>query len=378
MKILVADDVPENRILLQKLLARMQHQVVLAEDGEQAVEVFRREAPDLILMDIMMPRMNGLDAIRAIRAEATDRWVPIFAISALAEINDVVNGLQAGADDYLPKPFNQAVLSAKLLSAQRSVAMQKRIVEDSRQLQAYRDQNEAEQQFLQGLIERMTRQNDLNDRSLAVWLMPAQRFSGDLLSARRISSGQIYFLLADACGEGLAAALPTVIIHQAFQSMTKKGLSITVIIREINRLLGVQMPPGHTVAIAVGIVDSQRNSIELWNGGLPDLLALDGDGQPLFRFESRHPPAGTVNDREFSDRCEVWHWPQSCQLLMYSDGLIAAENGEGQPFGRERLLEIAAGAPPARRVAELTQALTAHIGDRNVADDISCMTINCG
>ena len=377
MKILVADDVPENRILLDKLLTRMRHQVILAENGQQAVDLFGSADPDLILMDIMMPEMDGLQAIKQIRLLATEKWVPIFVISALAEVQDVVDGLQAGADDYLPKPFNQAILNAKLSSVQRSLDMQRRIIADSQQLQIYRDQNETEQLFLQNIFERLIKQNDLKDEHLQFWLQPAQRFSGDLICARRINSRQIYFMLADATGHGLAAAIPTVIVNQAFQAMTQKGLSIPLIVREINRLLFNQMPPDRFVALVLGMIDSARKSIELWNGGLPEVLALNGDGEPLHAFHSSHTFAGVLDDTTFDDRCETWHWQHECEIFMYSDGLPDAQNPDHELFGQDNLLRTLAQAKPGHRVAAIQQALRAHMADRDAQDDISCMAILC-
>lgn len=377
MKILVADDVLENRVLLEKLLRRMQHEVITAENGEQAVKQFISEAPDLILMDIMMPIMNGLDAIKTIRQLPTDKWVTILVLSALSDANDVIIGLQAGADDYLTKPFNQAILSAKLHSAQRSIDMQNRIIADSRQLKVYRDQNESEQFFLQSIFDRLLRQNDLKDDDLQFWLLPAQRFSGDLICARRINPQQIYFMLADSTGHGLAAAIPTVIVNQVFQSMTKKGLSVPIIAREINRLLQSQMPPGRFVALVLGMIDNHRKSIELWNGGIPDVLAFNTDGSIAHAFKSTHPFAGILSDNDFNDHCEIWHWEDTCELFSYSDGLSDAQNPQLEAYGTENLLKLLCQAAPGERVAAAQQALLAHMDNYDVHDDISCMSIRC-
>lgn len=377
MKILVADDIPDNRLLLDKLLTRMQHQVILAEDGKQAAELFASAKPDLILMDIMMPEMSGLEAIRAIRARSSEIWVPIFIVSALSSDQDVLDGLAAGADDYLRKPFDQAILAAKLNSAQRSLDMQRELIDDARQLKNYRDQNEEEHQFLQSIFERLLKQNDLKDDHLQYWLQPAQRFSGDLICARRVGNQQIYFMLADSTGHGLAAALPTVLVNQVFQAMTKKGLPITIIVREINRLLHNQMPPGRFVALTLGMMDGKRKSVELWNGGLPPALVLDSSGNLVHAFHSKHPFAGVLDDGGFDDHCEIWHWRDECELFVYSDGLTDAHDVDNRLFGQNRLLQTLAGAAPGAKIAAIQHALDLHVGIQNVHDDISCMAIRC-
>lgn len=377
MKILVADDVLENRALLDKLLSRMRHEVILAENGQQALELFSSASPDLILMDIMMPTMDGLHAIKAIRALCTEKWVPIFVISALSDVQDVIAGLQAGADDYLPKPFNQAILAAKLSSVQHSLDMQRVIIANTEQLKTYRDQNETEQLFLQSIFERLLKQNDLKDDHLQFWLQSAQRFSGDLICARRVSNQQIYFMLADSTGHGLAAAIPTVIVNQAFQAMTKKGLVIPIIVREINRLLHNQMPPDRFVALALGMIDSKRKSIEIWNGGLPAALVLSSDGELQHAFHSRHTFAGVLGDSDFGDHCDIWHWRDECELFIYSDGLTDARSPDDKLFGQDRLLGTLAQTEPGKRIGAIQQALSDHMLNRCAQDDISCMAIRC-
>lgn len=377
MKILVADDLPENRALLDKLLTRMRHQVVLAANGDEAVALFAATDPDLVLMDIMMPAMDGLQAIKAIRAIGRDKWTPIFVVSALSETEDIVAGLEAGADDYLPKPFNQAILQAKLNSVQRFLDMQQVIAADTAQLKIYRDRNETEQLFLQNIFARLIRQNDLKDDHLQFWLKPAHRFSGDLISARRISQQQIYFMLADSTGHGLAAAIPTVIVNQAFQAMTRKGLAIAIIVREINRLLYTQMPPDRFVALAIGMIDSARKSIEIWNGGLPAAMALNAAGEVIQAFQSRHTFAGILPDAEFDDRCELWQWQAACELFVYSDGLTDAQNAEHARFGPHGVIAALSANPAGRRIDAVKAALERHLATGDAHDDISCMAIRC-
>jgi DNA-binding response OmpR family regulator len=378
MKILIVDDIPENRTLLDKLLTKMQHQVILAENGKQAIDLVVSDAPDMILMDIMMPVMNGLEAIRAIRALPTDKWIAIYILSALSQEQDVIDGLEAGADDFLQKPFNKAILAAKLSSAQRSIDMQKLIIADAEQLKIYHDENEDEQQFLQSIFERLIKQSDLKDDHLQFWLQPAKRFSGDLVCARRVSSQQIYFLLADSTGHGLAAALPTVIVNQAFQAMTRKGLAVPIIVREINRLLYSQMPVGRFVALALGMIDARRQTVELWNGGLPEVFALDKAGKLVHTFRSLHPSAGILDNRDFDDGCEIWHWLDECELFMYSDGLTDAQNPDNRLFGHDTLLQTLSIAPSGLRVAATQAAVDAHMAGWETQDDISCMSIRCG
>jgi PAS domain S-box-containing protein len=139
MKVLAVDDNRTNLHILQVFLKKLGHEVLLAENGEEAVRRFEAESPDLVLLDIMMPVMDGFEAARRIKAMPSDRWTPVIFLSALNRDENLVEGLDAGADDYLTKPINFVVLEAKLRSMQRSLALQQESIDSLRRVQAISD-----------------------------------------------------------------------------------------------------------------------------------------------------------------------------------------------------------------------------------------------
>lgn len=139
IKVLAVDDNRTNLHILQVFLKKLGHDVVLAENGEEAVRKFESESPDLVLLDIMMPVMDGFEAARRIKAMTRDRWTPVIFLSALNRDENLVEGLDAGADDYLTKPINFVVLEAKLRSMQRSLALQQQSIESLRRVQTISD-----------------------------------------------------------------------------------------------------------------------------------------------------------------------------------------------------------------------------------------------
>ena len=139
IKILAVDDNRTNLHILQVFLKKLGHEVILAENGEEAVRRFEADSPDLVLLDIMMPIMDGFEAARRIKAMPRDRWTPVIFLSALNRDENLVEGLDAGADDYLTKPIKFVVLEAKLRSMQRSLAMQQESIDSLRRVQAISD-----------------------------------------------------------------------------------------------------------------------------------------------------------------------------------------------------------------------------------------------
>lgn len=133
MKILLVDDTKTECLIMTAYLEKLGHQVVLGNNGKQAVDLYQTEQPDLVIMDVIMPEMDGFQAARAMRAENTD-WVPIIFLSGRVSPADIAAGINAGADDYLTKPVDPTVLEAKMKSMQRIAAMRHQLLDVSREL----------------------------------------------------------------------------------------------------------------------------------------------------------------------------------------------------------------------------------------------------
>nr|WP_231890824.1 SpoIIE family protein phosphatase [Methylomonas koyamae] len=131
------------------------------------------------------------------------------------------------------------------------------------------------------------------------------------------------------------------------------------------------------MALAIGMIDSARKSIEIWNGGLPAAMALNAAGEVMHAFQSRHTFAGILPDAEFDDSCELWQWQAACELFVYSDGLTDAQNAEHVRFGQHGVIAALSSNPAGRRIDGVKAALERHLATGDANDDISCMAIRC-
>lgn len=374
IKVLVVDDVPENITLVRKTLAQEGYSVVTAGSGEEALEVFQREQPHVVLMDVMLPVINGYETTARLRRMNGDHhWVPIIFISALGTSVDMVRGLEAGGDDYITKPIDLHLLLAKMRAMQRIAAMQKRLAETGQELERHRLSREKEQEMARELMARMLESSRVQDDRLQLWMRPASQFSGDLLIANRSIGDHLYVLHADSMGHGLTAALPLLPIAQIFHTMSGRGLSVSNIVHEMNAQLRRQMPAGHFVAATLIRMDRANLLVEVWNGGNPAPLMVDADGRVVHRFTSEHMPLGPLDPADFDAGTRVLQYPRPFKLVLYSDGLGEALNEAGEIFGEQALLRAVAQGPDIH--ANILAAVQRHIAWGGDQDDISLVVL---
>ena len=147
--ILIVDDYPENREVLSRNLVRQGYTVATAEDGLIALEMVQKHAFDLILLDIMMPVMNGYDVLQWLKNHPAWRHIPVIIVSASSDIDSVVKGIQLGAEDYLPKPFNAVLLKARI----RASLEKKRLRDqEQRTLQALAIEQQKSERLLRSIL----------------------------------------------------------------------------------------------------------------------------------------------------------------------------------------------------------------------------------
>lgn len=374
MRILAVDDTRANLVLLQAMLKRAGHEVVTADNGEHSLEVFQQESPDLVLMDVMMPGMDGFEAAQRLQEIAAPRWVPIIFISAAATEEYYIKGHQSGGADYLFKPINQVILNTKIESIKRVVDMQNTLASQNKVLQEYVDKDEEERRISRHIMEHMAESKGLEDPLVRYMLTPAEQFSGDVLCAARSPSNRLFVLLGDAVGHGLAAAINTLPISGTFYSMVYKGFELSTIGRELNRRIKETMPTGCFVACGIVMIDPAESYVEVWNAGLPTFYCVDSHGHVSDTFESNQLPLGVLGGNQYEVESQIISYQAGNQIIMFSDGLIEAENSEGEFFGIERLLSCL--HHPENRLDDIKHSLGEFLGDEIPHDDVTLALVD--
>ncbi len=377
LKILLVDGDPEERRLIGRDLRDLGHDVFEAGAGAAAIEAYRCERPDVVVTDLDLPDFNGYQLVGEIKRLAAPSWQPVLLLSHAHHDDAMLRAMDSGADAYFDKRVSPLALDGWLRAMGRTVRLQREVEARSQDLVRYYDTEQAEKRLAQHLMARLINAEKLNDVAIRHWVAPAQTMSGDVVAAARAPGHVLHILLADGTGHGLSASLNVLPIIAPFYRMTEKGFGIGAIARELNAKLHEIMPTDRFVAATLAAIDFRERVVQVWNGGNPATYLLGRDNAVKFVFVSTHLPLGLADEDHFDDNVAFHPLTPGCQLVLFSDGLIEAENEAGQSFGEDRLASLVVGTPAPERLLRVKEAVADHLAGKSAHDDISLVLVNC-
>jgi CheY-like chemotaxis protein len=375
LTILIAEDSAADRMLLSSIVRRQGHEVLTAANGAEAVEAFRQQRPQLVLMDAMMPVMDGFEAAQQIKALAGETLVPIIFLTSLSESEALARCLEAGGDDFLAKPYNQVILAAKIKAMDRLRRLQATVLQQRDQIARHHEYLLNEQRVAKAVFDKVAHSGCLNAANIRYLQSPYALFNGDLLLAAYTPAGDMHVLLGDFTGHGLPAAVGAMPLAEVFYGMTAKGYGLSETLREMNAKLKRILPVDMFCCATMLCLSFQRRSVEVWNGGMPDgyLHSIaSGERTPM---TARHLPLGVLSAQTFDDRTEVFPMAVGDRVFLLSDGVIDTCDVNEQLFGVQRLQRVfAANREPDALFEEIGQALRDFGGETR--DDVSMVEIS--
>jgi len=372
--VLIADDNASDRLLLSTIVRRQGHRVLSASNGLEAVAMFESERPQLVLMDALMPVMDGFEAARRIKQMAGEALVPIIFLTSLSESEALVRCLDAGGDDFVAKPYNQVILAAKINAMDRLRRLQETVLQQRDQITSHHGYLLNEQRVAKAVFDQVAHSGCLSAPNIRYLQSPYALFNGDLLLAAYTPAGNMHILLGDFTGHGLPAAVGAMPLAEVFYGMTAKGYGLAETLREMNAKLKRILPVDMFCCATLLCVNFNLRQVEVWNGGLPDGYlhhVATGKRTPLV---SRHLPLGVLDPARFDDKTEVHPMALGDRLFLLSDGVLDTGDNDDQLFGVERLHAVfAANRQPDALIDEIQQALNDFRGQAR--DDASMVEI---
>ena len=376
-RVLVVDDVEANRDLLSRRLKQQGHAVSVAENGRRALEMVRAEPFDLVLLDIMMPEMDGYQVLSEMMSDPALKHIPVIMISAVTEIDSVVKCIELGATDYLPKPFNPVLLKARV-----SATLEKKRLRDKERLWAKSLERELE-------IGREIQKSFLPEElpqvagwEIAALFRPARQVAGDFYDAFSLpSSGRIGLVIADVCDKGVGAALFMALFRSLLRATAtgaasgpEPGTELLRTVRLTNDYIARTHGRSNMFAtLFFGVLDPATGSLLYVNGGHEAPVHF-GPGGTKSRLSPTGPAVGMMPDMPFEVRETRLEAGEG--LLAFTDGVTDARGASGL-YGEGRLLALL-GQPVASAAALLDAieaGVLAHAAGAEQADDITLLAV---
>lgn len=340
LTVLIAEDGATDRLLLATIVRKQGHRVLTAENGKLAVALFAEQRPQLVLLDAVMPVMDGFEAARQIKALAGEELVPIIFLTSLTEDDALVRCLEAGGDDFLAKPYSPAVLAAKIKAMDRLRRLQATVVEQRDQIALHHNHLLNEQRVAKAVFDQIAHAGCLGAPNIRYLQSPYALFNGDLLLAAFTPTGDMHVLLGDFTGHGLPAAVGAMPLAEVFHGMTAKGYGLAETLREMNAKLKRILPVDMFCCALLLNLSFERRVVEVWNGGMPDGYLLPASGDQATPLVSRHLPLGVLSPERFDERTDVLPLALGDRLFLLTDGVVETCDESDEPFGVERLLRV--------------------------------------
>jgi serine phosphatase RsbU (regulator of sigma subunit) len=366
--ILIVDDNPANVEILQMRLMANSYDVITATEGEMGLNMAREKLPDLILLDIMMPKMDGFEVCRQLKGDPTLPFMPIILVTAKTESKDVVAGLEAGGDEYLTKPVDHAALVARVKSMLRIKSLHDTVLEQSTELKKQLKTATKIQTLFWPEIPEL-------EAGGHIWAVsiPASYVGGDLYDVIKLPDGSLLAYVADVSDKGVPAALIMAALSSKIRSESRVHNDIGQLLSSINSsMYNLISEEGFFATIVI---------VRFWPKSGKMQMALGGHLQPLWMVRDglgdmpqlKGVSLGITANANYEKK-EITLSPGE-SILLYSDGLIEAENEEQELFGNERLINYARDKKD-RHIGEgLLSEIRKWRGNAIINDDLTMLEI---
>jgi len=378
--ILIVDDTPANLHLLSKMLSEHGYRVRPVPDGSLALTAAQAEAPDLILLDIRMPDMDGYQVCERLKGDAKTRDIPIIFISALDATQDKVKAFTLGGVDYVTKPFQCEEVLARVETHLALRRLSKQLQEANEQLQKA-NRKMARELALAGEVQASFLPHELPDIpgwQLAVMLQPSRETCGDFYDVNLLPNRRLGFVIADVVDKGAGAALFMALTWTLIRTYAAEYPSQPeLVLSAVNRRILEDTNAHQFVTVFYGTLDPATGTLGYCNAGhcRPYLLSA-GAGGGVQTLCTSGMVLGVTEDATWEHK--MVQFAPGDSLVLYTDGVTEAQNARGAFFGEDRLLGCVQ-TSLGRSACEIQNAVMADVfefvGDAPQSDDIAIMVV---
>ena len=367
-RVLIVDDVKSNVDILVQAL-RDEYKLSVALDGAAALRSVEKSPPDLVLLDIVMPDLDGYEVCRRLRSQESTRELPVMFLSSLEDVTNKTQGFEAGGNDYLTKPFEMLEVKARVRSLLKAKAYADAIREAmARDLRIAR---EIQMGILPADLSSATRGTGLGVHAV---IEPAREVGGDLYEVLRGSDDRVVVALGDVSGKGIPAALFMAVAVTVLRTLARQIEEPDEILRRLNDELAEQNPRGMFVTLQCLVFDLKRRVVSCAGAGHHQLVVMSPGRPPRLACPSSGRPAGLMPVNPIER--ETFPLEPGDTFVLFSDGVSEAMNQADEFYGDDRLLaalSAADGSTPTEVVKRVMTDLRAFTAGAKQSDDITVL-----
>lgn len=366
--ILIVEDNDASLDILKVRLTANNYNVITASDGVAGLVQAKEQLPDLILLDIMMPKMNGLEVCQRIKNDKSLPFIPIILITAKTDSKDVIAGLNAGGDEYLAKPVDQRSLVARVKSMLRIKELHDTVLEQSEQLKLQLKTATKVQSLFWPIIPELP-------KHLNIWAFsePASYVGGDLYDIIVMPDNSILAYVADISGKGVAAALLMASLSTTLRTEAIRHDNINSLLQAVNEsMYSLMSDEGYFATIILIQYYPGTGKIQFIRAGHPTpLWIVEGELRAIKPLKGIS--LGVIQDVDYEIQ-EIQLSPGN-SVILFSDGVIEAENEDYRLFGDDRLTDCITSLKGPPWGHKIVGAVKAWRGEAEVNDDLTILEI---
>jgi len=376
IKILVVDDVPQNIRLLELSLKAEGYQVIPAYDGEEALEKVKTNEPDLILLDVMMPGMDGYEVCRRLRSDKKTRTLPIVLITAYDKgLDKKLEAVDIGADDFIEKPFKRIEVLARVRSLLRVKMLQDELVIANQRMEDELNMaREVQQAFLpQGYP-------DITALEFSSDYIPTFLVGGDFFDIEKLSSGMVEVFISDVMGHGPQAAMITGVIKTLLTQLSTSLASPAYLLSQINErfhnLISASGLPMFVTAFCM-LIDTNKGRCIFSSAGHPAPYLIKNNPASVEELSVEAGSAlGMIPNALYENQEHELN--NEDMLFFFTDGLPELMSRDNTQFGHGELMKAMFNnthLSPQAFVEALKSAADAFADGLDLMDDMTLLTV---
>ncbi|HGJ63924.1 TPA: response regulator [bacterium] len=334
-RILVVDDVPQNVRLLELNLKSEGYEVIPAYNGQEALEKVESESPDLILLDIMMPAMDGNEVCRIIRKKQRNRWIPIVMITAYEGGTEKrIQSLNDGADDFIKKPFDRYELLARVRSLLRVKNLQDEIIAANKR---FEEELALAKEVQQALMPHSY--PEVSNIEFCHRYIPSLIVGGDFFDIERLTPSKVAVIICDVMGHGPQAAMITGIVKTLLVQLKDEVITPDLALLKLNQQFYSLMQSSNLpifITAFTAIIDTNSGIMSYSNAGHPRPYIIKTQADNFMELSGEIGSAlGMMPDVSY--QCYEIQLDDSDMVFMFTDGLVELSNNERIQFGKEEM-----------------------------------------